>query len=99
MRIEHRPSGRPPKWPLVLLISLLIAGCNESIEAPDPVPPSGELTRCTEPRPESCAQVYQPVCATRDPDLRDDWETYSNGCVACADPRVHAHREGACELP
>ena len=99
MRIDSIPLQSLPRGAAVLAACLLTAACNGSYEAPDPVPPTGELTRCTDPRPESCAQVYEPVCATRDPKLKSDWETYSNGCVACADPEVYAHRQGACELP
>ena len=94
----HEPV-RPLGLTCVVLACLSLAGCGQSHEAPDPVPPSGELTMCTDPRPESCAQVYEPVCATRDPEMQSDWETYSNGCVACADPAVYAHRKGACEMP
>ncbi|MGD2082646.1 MAG: hypothetical protein PVF91_06755 [Chromatiales bacterium] len=99
MRIEHRERLRALRWPTALLACLVLAGCNENAEIPDPVPPTGELTQCQEPRPESCAQVYEPVCATRDSAQSSDWQTYSNGCVACADARVYAYREGACELP
>lgn len=52
------------------------------------------LTICTEPRPQICTMDYQPVCAQ----LQDGtFETYSNGCTACADPVVTGYREGACE--
>jgi len=58
---------------------------------------SGEeqvLTICEEPRPQICTMDYRPVCAQ----LEDGTlKSYSNGCTACSDPVVTAHREGACD--
>ena len=75
------------------LILIFLSACRGGITT-TPVPP--ELTRCVDPRPEVCAQVYLPVCGTRDARLVSDWKTYSNACTACADPAVYAHRPGTC---
>jgi len=56
--------------------------------------PTAGSTPCTEPRPEMCTQHYDPVCGERSDGSRG---TYSNACVACAEPRVASHRPGACE--
>ena len=49
---------------------------------------------CADPRPQACTMDYRPVCAT----LADgSTATYANGCGACADAAVVAHRPGACE--
>ena len=61
--------------------------------------------KCEDPRPEMCTQHYQPVCATRDNGVRcvttpcdsTETRTYSNGCMACADPAVYYYYEGPCE--
>lgn len=66
--------------------------------------PEKKLTRCENPRPEICTQDYNPVCATKDNDVRclttpcpsDEKSSYSNGCSACADPKVFYHEAGAC---
>ncbi|MDX1697313.1 MAG: hypothetical protein R3308_03460 [Thiohalobacterales bacterium] len=70
------------------------------------VPEAGaSAVQCEDPRPEMCTQHYQPVCATRDSGIRcvttpcdsTETRTYSNGCMACADPAVYYYSEGACE--
>ena len=53
-----------------------------------------EFTTCPEPRPEMCTQDYRPVCAKLDD---DSMKTYSNGCMACSDPKVIGYHQGACE--
>ena len=50
---------------------------------------------CTPPRPEVCTMVYAPVCATLANEPAP--AQYSSPCNACADDRVVAYREGACE--
>lgn len=59
--------------------------------------PSHGLTFCGSPRPQLCTMHYAPVCATQDPGLKSDWKTYSNACMACADPAVRAYRKGTCK--
>ncbi len=76
----------------VALACFITTACN-----PQKTSDAGDLILCTDPRPEMCAQVYQPVCATRDPRLESDWKTYSNACVACADPAAQGYRDDACE--
>ena len=66
--------------------------------------PSSE-TACKSPRPEMCAQVYEPVCATRDTGVRcvttpcpsTDQVTKSNACTACSDNKVSSYMEGECK--
>ncbi|MFN2287981.1 MAG: hypothetical protein ABR578_06565 [Chromatocurvus sp.] len=50
---------------------------------------------CTPPRPEVCTMIYAPVCATLADNVSQ--KQYSSPCNACADDRVVAYREGACE--
>ena len=64
-----------------------------------------EITECTLPRPEVCAEIYQPVCAIRDTGIRcvttpcDSTEQveYANACSACSDPEVIGYIDGRCE--
>jgi hypothetical protein len=80
-------------WSCLALTLFLIGACSSiSTVAPDPT----ELTHCTGSRPEMCAQVYAPVCATVDPELKSAWKSYSNACMACADRAVRAYRAGSC---
>lgn len=72
----------------------MLTGCST------PSPPSAENgpnapVVCTPPRPEVCTMIYAPVCAT----VADNQprKQYSSPCNACADDRVVAYREGACE--
>jgi len=58
---------------------------------PDPVDSS--LIVCPEPRPKMCTMDYRPVCA----ELADgSFETFSNGCMACAVAEVVGYRNGEC---
>ena len=84
---------------IVTCVTMLI-GCNT--EGEEAV--LAEVVQCQEPRPEMCTQQYDPVCATLDSGVRcvttpcDSTETatYSNGCMACADPAVFHYVAGAC---
>jgi len=49
---------------------------------------------CESPRPEVCAQVVIPVCATDQAGVR---KTVSNACTACRDPQIVSHRPQACD--
>lgn len=51
------------------------------------------IQRCEAPRPEVCASIYAPVCATRSDGSKI---THSNGCKACADPQVVSFVARAC---
>ena len=62
-------------------------------------PPPPKLTvpaenLCTEPRPEMCMELYQPVCGfTKD----GASHTYPNSCHACAKPEVVRYTPGECK--
>ena len=87
---------------LVALGAFLLVACNEQDQTA--AGPVAGAVECKDPRPEMCTQDYRPVCATRDNGVRcvttpcDSTETatYSNGCMACADPAVYYYIEGAC---
>ncbi len=61
---------------------------------------------CPQKRSKICNKKLQPVCASRAkevhcvmapcPEIYEE-VTYSNGCMACADPLVSKYRVGACE--
>ena len=75
------------------LLALLLVSAAVSAQAEQtPAPPPGQVT-CTDPRPQMCTQVYQPVCATKRDGTR---QTYSNGCMACTDRNVATHIPGPC---
>jgi hypothetical protein len=84
----------------ILACVLFLSGCKTE----DQDQAQAAVIECREPRPEMCTQHYDPVCATRDNGVRcvttpcDSTETatYSNGCMACADPDVFSYVEGAC---
>jgi hypothetical protein len=66
---------------------------------------SSTIIECPTPRPEVCAEIYQPVCAIRDTGIRcvttpcDSTEEieYSNACSACSIPEVIGYIDGLCE--
>lgn len=74
----------------------LMLGCSTASEKAATSPTQeqiADLTLCPEPRPELCAQIYQPVCAeTSDGQPK----TYASGCMACTDPKVIGYRDGEC---
>ena len=71
----------------------------------DPIKVEPGVYRCPDPKVSSCADIYRPVCATRDNGVRcvttpcDSTETatYPNDCAACADDQVYTFVEGECE--
>ena len=69
-----------------LTIALLIfAGTAQAQQSPP--------QQCTEPRPQMCPQIYNPVCGVTADGTK---KTYGNGCTACADKSVTGHTPGAC---
>lgn len=84
----------------LLLISILLMGCATTQEGPPPLP----MTECATPRPQMCAQVYEPVCGAvltgvqciTTPCPATQYQTFSNACNACADARTAAYVAGAC---
>jgi hypothetical protein len=104
-------------WNLPLL--LLLAACSQAPVAPAPVasaPPAAnppaesspqarnEPVQCTDPRPQVCTMIYDPVCATRDTGIRcvttpcpsSELKTMSSGCSACSDAKVISYVKGEC---
>ncbi|WP_455202336.1 Kazal-type serine protease inhibitor family protein [Kaarinaea lacus] len=78
---------------LFIFILLLISFAG-TVMAEEKASEEKAFTTCTEPRPQMCTQDYRPVCAK----LNDDsMKTYSNGCMACSDPKVVGYYQGACE--
>lgn len=63
---------------------LLLAGAASAQPAP---------TQCTEPRPQMCPQIYQPVCGIAADATK---KTFGNGCSACADKAISGHTPGPC---
>jgi predicted methyltransferase len=59
---------------------------------------------CTEPRSKRCTKDYRPVCATVDTGVRcikapcpgSELRTFSNACMACAEPKTLGYRNGVC---
>ena len=90
---------------LLLPLLLILACADRSTQSATPVPIAAEpaiaspanqpgaATRCEDPRPEMCAQVYQPVCGS---DAAGKRSTHGNACTACSDPQVLEHMPGAC---
>ncbi len=85
-----------------LLLSLVLIACSNANHETHGGEP--QVIQCADLRPYSCADIYRPVCATRDNGLRcvttpcDSTETvtYPNDCAACADERVYSYVNGAC---
>jgi hypothetical protein len=80
----------------VCLLVLCAAGSAACFAQEPPQPkltvPAGKF--CTDPRPEMCMEVYQPVCGfTKD----GASHTYSNSCHACAKPEVVRYTPGECK--
>ena len=73
---------------IVFLVGLLfLVACTEILPSTEP---TGEQTRCTDPRPEICTAVYDPACGS-------DGNTYSNACAACSNPDVDYSVPGECK--
>jgi len=86
------------------LLALLCLGCAADAENAGDPPADDVHHACESPRPELCAQLYDPVCAQRDTGVRcvttpcDSTEPreYPNACEACADPKVLSYTRGPC---
>jgi cytochrome c5 len=70
---------------ILAIAFLLVAGSAQAQQSP--------TTQCTEPRPQMCPQVYNPVCGVAADASK---KTYGNGCSACADKAVVGHTPGPC---
>jgi hypothetical protein len=65
----------------------------------------GEIA-CVEPRPEMCAQIYQPVCGVVDTGVRcvttpcpsSTLKTFGNACTACGNSKVSSYTKGECPI-
>lgn len=69
-----------------LILAFSLAACGQSEDATQ--------TACESPRPEMCAQVYEPVCATT---RSGDKRTYPSSCHACMDDKVESQAPGKCQ--
>ena len=87
---------------LSLAVAAITATASQTFELEN-----GLYTNCSNPRPEVCAQNYDPVCATRDTGIRcfkapcpsSEKVTYANACMACSDPDVYGYlHDGTCEV-
>lgn len=78
---------------LALLVGGAAAPAAAQQQPPAQPPPAPGQVTCTNPRPQICPQVYQPVCGTKRDDKR---QTYGNACSACADSNVVSHIPGPC---
>jgi len=78
----------------ILVLVLVTGGCASSHAATEDSAVTGNITACTDPRPQICTREYRPVCAN----LSDgSTKTYATGCTACSDPKVSGYRDLACE--
>ena len=103
------------KTRLNLALLLLLVACSQAPVASEPAsgtagtsaPPAqakNEPVMCTDPRPQACTQIYDPVCATRDTGIRcittpcpsSEQKTMSSSCNACSDAKVSSYVKGEC---
>ncbi len=90
MQLVYKLSG--------IILLLLLNACSTATQAPV------SMVECTEPRPQMCAEIYQPVCAKRDTGVRcvttpcasTEWVTKGNACSACSDKKVFGFVNNAC---
>ena len=93
---------------------ILIAACQPKVKyrgsqtgGHKPVKPTvAKFVMCKTPRPEICATIFKPVCATKDTGVRcvkapcpaTKKVTYPNACSACVDKKVYGYLSGgACK--
>jgi hypothetical protein len=67
-----------------ILLAAGVATAQQTIPAERP---------CTEPRPQICPMLYNPVCGATAQGAK---KTYASGCEACADKAVISHVPGVC---
>lgn len=89
--VQRRPSALRCYWAALTCLVLVACTASDPVAVTDPA-----LIRCPTARPEVCAQVYEPVCATGAAASAADRKTYSNACAACSDPAVHGYIEASC---
>ncbi len=83
---------------LTLACSLLaLCACEgtapqENIEAETPT--ALEAQACSEPRPQICTMIYEPVCANREDGSKT---TEASDCSACSDEKVVSYVPGECK--
>ena len=78
------------------LLALCVAAASTSCaqEPPQPKLTVPAVKLCTDPRPQMCSEIYQPVCGfTKD----GTSHTYSNACFACVKPEVVRSTPGECK--
>ncbi len=55
--------------------------------------PNDSQTVCSEPRPQRCTMIYNPVCGwNRERQPKD----FPSGCSACSDPAIVSYQAGTC---
>jgi hypothetical protein len=85
-------------------VALLCLGCVADAGIASDPPADDAHSACESPRPELCAQLYDPVCGQRDTGVRcvttpcnsTEPREYPNACEACADPKVLSYADGPC---
>ena len=86
----------------VLIFLLLTIYCSIAVSVEQST--SAIYKQCPSPRADNtqqydCIEIYQPVCAKRDTDIRcittpcpsTEHKEYSNSCKACIDPKVDGY--------
>ncbi|WP_373568214.1 hypothetical protein [Marinimicrobium sp. ABcell2] len=82
----------------MITLAALLSACQ--ITQPDAeleragTPQDTGFVKCPEQRPEMCTHEYRPVCGMAN---EDEWRTYGNACVACADENVKGYVGGECD--
>lgn len=64
-----------------------------------------QLVECASPRPEVCAEIFQPVCAAVDTGVRcikspcpsTEYKTFPNACHACRNVKTSGYYADECD--